>query len=530
MNDENETILNSQASAEAQPVFIEKQTKTVTLRFKADKKDAFFALAAFILGYFFCRWVFVSVQGWGTAVFTTVYLAAGLFYLIKKGVRFNAESWFWFAVTFVTGLSFALWNGIGLMPLRNMFLFCSAVYWVLSATSALISGRTGNYLILDGLNGVLLIPFRNFSNQYRALAVFKGSSKSGGKKSFSVISGIILALIIVLFVTPQLIAADSGGFSNLIKGFIDLFSFDISKLMTFLFYCLLAAPTAAYLFGLISGSAARRHIDAFTGEKTEKTVSALRILPPATVFIILGTVCVLYTVFIVCQLPYYFSAFSGARPAGWLSYSEYARRGFFELCQLALINLLLLTAANVMSKKPRAESTVLKIYNIILSLVTLILIATALSKMALYISAFGLTIPRILPCVFMVFLAVVCVSVIALQKFRFSVVRTALIAGAVLFTALCLFDADGYVARYNTDRYITGTLMSYDTEVLTRSGIAGVPYAVEIYNKTSDTDLKNKLKEYLKEQKEHIKFCKDTFRDTLQNQQAWERIKSLDLG
>lgn len=528
MNDENEATLNT--SANVQSDLPEKPSETIIPRFKADKKDALFALAAFILGYFFCRWVLVSVQGWGIAVFTTVYLAAGLFYLIKKGVRINAESWFWFAVTFLTGLSFALWNGIGLMPLRNMFLFCSAIYWVLSATSALISGRTGNYLILDGLNGVLLIPFRNFANQYRSLAVFKGSSQKGGKKLFSVISGIVLAFIVVLIVIPQLIAADSGGFSNLIKGLLNLVSFDASMLMTFLFYCLLAIPTAAYLFGLISGSTARRGTDAFTADKTEKTVSALRILAPATIFIILGTVCVLYTVFIVCQLPYFFSAFSGARPAGWLSYSDYARRGFFELCQLASINLLLLTVANVMSKKPRTKSTALKIFNIALSLVTLILIATALSKMALYISAFGLTVPRILPCVFMVFLTVVCVSVIAMQKLRFSVARTALIAGAVLFTVLCLFDADGFVARYNTDRYLSGTLTSCDTEVFARSGIAGVPYAVEIYNKTSDVELKNNLREYLKEQKGRIAFYKDTFRDTLQTEQAWERIKSLDLG
>lgn len=525
MNDENNNSL-----AEPQPVSVKKPSETDAPQFKPDKKDAFFAVAAFVLGYFFCRWILISVQGWGTAVFTTGYLASVLMYLTIKGVRLKAESWFWFAVTFLTGLSYALWDGVGLIPLRNLFLFCSAVYWVLSATSAQISGRTGNYLLLDALNGVLLIPLRNFINQYKALAVFKGNSQRYRKKSFSVILGIVLAFIVLLIVTPQLIAADSGGFSHLIKGFIDLFSFDMSKLITFLFYCLLTVPTAAYLFGLISGSAARCGINAFTSEKTEKSVSALRIMAPATLFIILGTVCVLYAVFLVCQLPYFFSAFSGDRPAGWLSYSDYARRGFFELCQLASINLLLLTVANVLSIKPRAESTALKIFNIILSLVTLLLIATALSKMALYISALGLTISRILPCVFMLFLAITCVSVILMQKFRISVVRIALIAGAVLFTALCLFDADGYVARYNTDRYLAGTLTDYDTEVLARSGIAGVPFAVTIYSTTPDAALKNKILVYLQDQKEHIVSYKDTFRDTLQNEQAWEKIKALDLG
>lgn len=498
--------------------------------FKADIKDGIFALFAFVLGYFFCRWVLASVFGWGVAVFTVVYLGSVLFYLLKKGAHLSVESWFWFAVTLMTGLSFALWNDIGIMPLRNMFLFCSAVYWVMAATATQLGSKTSNFLFLDGLNAVCVIPFRNFINQYRALGVFKSKGQKDRKKALSVLLGIGLALIVLLIVTPQLLKADSGGFSNLIQSIFDIFRFDWTKILEFLFYCFLAVPTAAYLFGLISGSAAKRGTDSFTAEKAEKTVTAMKIAAPATVYIILGTVSVLYIIFIACQIPYFFSAFSGIRPNGWLSYSDYARQGFFELCSVVAINLALLTIANILSKKSRVNSAVLKIFNIVLALITLLLIATAFSKMALYIDAFGLTILRILPCVFMVLLAVVCVGVIVMQKLQFSIVRMTLITGAVLFTALCLADADALVVRYNTDRYLAGSLASYDTDILYRSGTAGVIPALDVYNASSDKVLKDKITQYLMDQKERIVLYNDTFRDTLQNAQAWENVKDLVLG
>ena len=242
----------------------------------------------------------------------------------------------------------------------------------------------------------------------------------------------------------------------------------------------------------------------------------MRLLAPVTIVTVLGTVCVLYAVFIACQVPYFFSAFSGSRPEGWLSYSEYARQGFFELCRLAAMNLAMLLAANIFSRKLRAESKVLKVFNSILALITLLLLATAFSKMALYIDAFGLTILRILPCVFMALLAVVCVSVLVLQKVQFSIVRVALVTGAVLFAALCLVNADGLIVRYNTDRYLHGTLTVYDTDILYRSGSAGVLPALEVYEMTADAALKSDIKAYLSGEKERIESYKGTFCDTLE--------------
>lgn len=498
--------------------------------FKPDKKDSVFALLAFVLGYLFCRWVLTSGFGWVVAVFTTVYLGMVLIYLCVKGVRLPAESWFWFGVTLLTGISFALWDNIGLMGLRSLFLFCSAVYWVISATASQIKGCTGNLLLLDGVNAVFVIPFRNFPNQYRSLGALKSGTENRRKKVLPVLLGIVLAIIILLVVTPQLLKADSGGFSTLLEGLLAKLRIDWIKVAEFAFYAFLAIPTAAYLFGLVSGCVARKGTNAFMPDKTESVIASFKILAPTTVNIVLVAVCGLYAVFISCQLPYYFSAFSGSTPMGWLSYSDYARQGFFELCRIAAINLLLLAALNILCKKPRPENKLLRIFNALLALITLLLISTAFSKMALYINTFGLTIPRVLPSVFMVFLAVISIGVIVMQKKAFSIVRVSLIAGSVLFCALCLVDADGFVVRYNTERYLAGTLTEYDTGILYRSGSAGVPFAAEVYYETTDLNLKNKIREYLVSQKEQTLVYKGTYCDTLQKEQALEMLGDLDLG
>jgi hypothetical protein len=232
---------------------------------------------------------------------------------------------------------------------------------------------------------------------------------------------------------------------------------------------------------------------------------------------VLGLICLLYIVFIGSQLPYFFSAFAGQRPEGWQVYSEYARSGFFELCQIAAINLSLLTLANLFCRKLQGRNYALKILNCLLSLLTLLLIATAFSKMALYIGAYGLSIRRLLPCLFMVFLTVVFTGVIVLQKLRFSIVRFSIVAGTVMLCILCLLNPDGFVAAYNAERYLSGTLESFDVRILYQSGPAGIDPALKVYSRTSDKELKAELSAYIFDQREESTRKSGRTQDNLQN-------------
>jgi len=461
--------------------------------FKPDKFDFLMAIVTFGLGYMFSRWVLFLWQGWGVSVFTTAYLLFTTAYMIKKGVfKASRAAFFWMGITWLTGLSCGLWGNVGFSATRALFHFCAAVYFILAASGRQIMGKTGNYLLVDGLRTVILIPFRNIINQYVSFSVIGRGGRRG--KVLPVLLGVLLAIIIAAFLIPMLEQADSGGFGLILGFFRNIFRFDALEVF---FYAFLSIPIAAYIYGLVSGVAFGKGTDDIKPESAEKTVAAMRVFQPATVLTVLGVVCVIYIVFILSQIPYFFSAFTGRRPAGWLIYSEYARRGFFELSGIAMANFAILTVCNVISKKQRIESWILKLFNVVLAAITLVLIATAMSKMALYIGAYGLTMLRLLPCVFMVFMAMVFIAVIVLQKLKFQIVRFALVMGSVVLCLLCLSNPDALVVRYNADRYIGGSLPKFDMEIVRRAGAAGILPAIDVYYETDDPVLRGELAHYL---------------------------------
>lgn len=485
--------------------------------FEADRKDSILALFVFALGFFFARWVMFSWQGWGVTVFTVGYCFAITMYLIKKGASMTRSGYFWLIAVVLTGISYSLYANNGLEPFRSLFLFCAAVYFVICATGQLILCKTSNWLFLDGINGLFVIPFKNFGCQYKSLSSPKYIKRSLGRQILSITLGLLLALLVAGMVLPLLMRADSGGFSKIANGIYEYYRWVQNQFMDIILDGILAVPIAAYLFGLVAGCVHNRGCNTFKREGTQNTVESVRVLAPATVYTVLGLICCLYLVFIGSQLPYFFSAFIGQRPEGWQIYSEYARNGFFELCQIAAINLSLLTIANLLCIKSQRDNHMLKIFNCLLSLLTLILIGTAFSKMALYIGAYGLSIRRLLPCLFMVFLAVVCGAVIALQKWQFSIIRLSLVVGASMICMLCLLNPDSFVARYNADRYLSETLDNFDVQILYLSGPAGIDPALKVYAKTGDEELKAELKAYIYDQQKESAKSLGKSRDSLQN-------------
>ena len=488
--------------------------------YKPDNTEGFFAILVFVLGFLFVRWVLFYWQGWSVTFFTAGYLSAITMYFRKKGVLITGEGWFWLAVTALNGISFSLWNNHGLEPWRSLLLFFSAVYWVIYTTGLPLMGKTSNFIGLDFLNGLLNVPFKNFDTQFKSFAFLGRKKTATVGKVFSIALGIAFALIIGGMVLPLLLEADSGGFAKITSSCLQYLQSMRNEIAELIFHLIIAIPTAAYIFGLVAGSVHKRSCFPFKKDNLEKNLSSLRLLPMATVYTMLGFICVLYVVFIVSQLPYFFSAFMGERPEGWLIYSEYARKGFFELCTIAAINLSLLTAANLFSIRQRMAGPVLKVFNVLLALLTLVLISTAFSKMALYIGAYGLSVRRLLPSVFLVFLAIICGGVIVMQKRQFSILRLAAITGAVMLCLLSLLNPDGFVARYNAQRYLAGTLSSLDVDILYHGGPAGVEPALQVYNRSNDQQLREQLEVYLENQEQRSARYAATPWDSLENLRA----------
>ena len=106
--------------------------------------------------------------------------------------------------------------------------------------------------------------------------------------------------------------------------------------------------------------------------------------------------------------------------------------------------------------------------------------------MCLYIQSFGMTTLRITTSAFMVFLAVVFLSLI-LRLFRpeVKVLQVALATAGVVLVVLGCANVNRVVAEYNYNAYKNGTLDSIDLDNIYQLGDEGVYYLAEL---TQDSD------------------------------------------
>ena len=407
--------------------------------------DKLFAVFYFLLGYgfiFTCStWDF---EGY-LAIFTICYVVAVLSYLSEKGVSFSKESWFWLGAILAMGVFYAFWSVWGI--LQVLALMMVAAYWtLLTANRLLEKNRTSKWVFFDIWNALAVVPFSNFSCQIRVLLSRKEEEERTNTKGKmgAVFLGVVIALPILVIILPLLSSADAG-FEHLVGNMVWYMG---EHLMVTFTRIIFAIPVSLYLFGLVFGGIYGRNTDKIKVEELVETEKSMRKVPDVAICTVLLILNLVYVLFIGLQGSYLFSAFAKKLPAVF-TYAEYARRGFFELCQIGVWNLILLWCAGVFSQSESRKHRGLRFLMMMLSVLTLLLLATAISKMGMYISVYGLTVRRILPLTFMIWMAIVFVAVMVRQKKEYAMIRFCVMAGAVLFCLLCVFPVEHWVEMYN---------------------------------------------------------------------------------
>lgn len=414
---------------------------------ECETADRLFALLYFLVGYGFIFVVSSRYFESYLAIFTLCYGAVVLSYLYLKGKAetLSKESWFWFLVMLSMGLPYAFYSVWGI--LQVLALMMVAAYWTLLTTDRLLKcNRTSEWVFFDVWNAMVVVPFCNFGCQVRVL--FRRAEEKEGEKEKGKIGAVLLGLVLVfpvlMIVLPLLSSADAG-FEHLVGNLLQYIG---DHLMLVFLRILFAIPVSFYLFGLVFGGVHGRNTERIKVSSLMKTKRQMRVVADTTVCTALLVLCFVYLLFIGLQGSYLFSAFAGGLPEEF-TYAEYARRGFFELCQIGVWNLVLLWSAGAFAKSGEEKHRGLEGLKVLLSVLTLLLLMTAISKMGMYMSVYGLTVRRILPLVLMLWMVLVFVSVLVRQKKEFEVVRVCVLAGAVMFCLLCVCPVEKWVEVYN---------------------------------------------------------------------------------
>jgi len=216
----------------------------------------------------------------------------------------------------------------------------------------------------------------------------------------------------------------------------------------------------------------------------------LSVVALATPMIVL---CLTYVVFLAAIGTSLVAAFRSHDGVAF-AYADYARSGFFQLVVVAAINLLALGIAWLFVRRGAgsAYSGVARVVGGVLSLLTLLLVATAISKMALYIGQSGLTRLRVYTMWFMVvmFIVFALVCVWHIRPFRAGTPVVLVVVGAML--VLMWANTDGLIASYNVDRYLSGATQKIDVDYLSQSlSVASVPALAHLRDGATDPAVSN---------------------------------------
>ncbi len=431
--------------------------------------ECFFAWFCILGGYLFCRAFPANENPLGMFIVAFSVLVITFIALVIKKVRFNASSITAAALSAV----FASAIFVSADAFAQLLAFLGSVigygYFVYSACGNKIQQGVSDMLPIDFFKALILLPFSAFGRLWAAM--FSGK-RVGGKMLLKILLGIVIAVVPTVTVVSLLSYDES--FSKILRDILNFFQG--FKLFSHLWSLAMGGLVAMYLFGLYSACVDRKLYDGIDEYFCRNAYEKVHLVPSVTAVVALLPLVAVYVIFFISQWNYYVSAFSGVLPEG-LTYAEYARSGFFELCAVSAINIVILAfVALFMKRKGKGDTALLKTANIVISVMTLVLIATAFSKMAIYIQSYGLTEKRVVASWFMALLALVFILIILKQIINsLKLIPASGIMVALMLVLLTRSNYNGIIADYNVDKYIGGELDSVDVHALYELGTPALP-------------------------------------------------------
>ncbi|RRJ25460.1 DUF4173 domain-containing protein [Lachnoanaerobaculum gingivalis] len=462
-------------------------------KYKFETIDIIMLPVVFILAFLCTKYYNLNTDivtlGLGATAYIVLYVISVLVYAKLKAVKLNSESIILSVLMILLAISFTVFYNYSLSIFMQIAMDFMLIYLPVTVFNKLIKSETSALILYDYINALVLIPIHNATSFWLCMFSKRGKSSSSTKTKYflHIFLGLLIGTPFIIIVVFLLSSADAT-FKNI---FDNLFNFNISipKNIGTLIWSL---PMATYLYALIYGSSIEDNSKSFNIDKFNKTMDNAASIPRLSLYTVNVVICCFYILFIGIQAIYFIDILGGSLPTDF-TYSDYARRGFFELLAVALINIVFIAVAKILSVK-NENNKYMRIHIILNSILTLVLISVAFAKMYLYIRTYGLTTLRIIPSVFMIFLCFVFAFIIMGEfKKNFPVTKLSFYAGNILFVLLCLANIDAVVARYNLNAYMNGNLPHYDIYDLKESDMAAMPIIYKAWKNSSDKELKEKL-------------------------------------
>lgn len=441
--------------------------------FDLSKKDGIFAILAVLFS------IFTAMFGISEGFALGYGISSGIMTILLF-VYFCKDSKIHLFSVFCGLLSLAL-CGVFLCTTNRSVRFFTviiAAMLTLVCLDGIVNGALKSNRQTLGVFYTAICTIRNLGVAIKSIFSGNGERKTAGKA----LVGLLCAIPVLIVIVPLLISSDEA-FQGMMQELFGDMGSTVGDVVSGL---LISVFIITYGFSMRTKRVNRIKESHFSGIENVYVISFL------------SAISLCYLLYLFSQLAYFFSAFRGFLPDGEMTYAQYARKGFFEMCIIAVINLALVSLALILpKKKDQKVCGGIKALTTFVAVFTLIIIATAISKMVLYIGVYGMTILRLTTSAFMLFLAVVFVSLILrIYVKEINVLKTALVAAGCILLVLGLSNVNAVCAKYNYQSYISGRLDTIDVAALYSLGDEGIVYITKLAT-DQNRDVATKAQDYL---------------------------------
>ncbi|NJD02257.1 MAG: DUF4173 domain-containing protein [Ruminiclostridium sp.] len=425
---------------------------TMEKSYRAARKEHIILLIGTIfLGILANILFFASELGLSIPVFVAAFYAV-LFISSGKKLRFKPNlPWTLTIPVILLSLTYLFYSNMVFQVLDFMAItLLIVVQAILITENNTFSWDTPGFLI-DIIYGFFYRVFAFVTKPFKVIAsAFPAKTKnSGGSVIGKVLLGLLISVPLLFIVVSLLISADRI-FESYMFRITDIFAgINIGEYFSrAIFFTLIFVTSFSFIYSLIERKKPVKSIEG------DGSIRLPKVWDPVVAITVMILVNAIYLVFVVIQFAYLFGGGNQVLPDS-LTYSGYARRGFFELIVVTIINfgIMLLFIGFTKMDRGAAGKFLRGLYSLLVGN-TAVMLVSAYYRMLLYEGAYGFTYLRVFTQAFMIFMLVLfAISLFRIWSDGFSLAKPFIITAVAAFVIVNYINVDCIIARNNIDRY-----------------------------------------------------------------------------
>ena len=365
-----------------------------------------------------------------------------VFALIFRGSfkGLNNLTWLFMVPVFLLSLTFFLYSNQVLKMLNSLLVPLLVIVFCSLVTDINRSDWSDIRFLGDIIKRVF-VPFGLIHKPFVALSRITSGRDSKSRVLPKIVLGILISVPILAIIIWLLSSADII--------FKDLFlNIPLSRIIKhFLVVVAVTVYGTSFIWALLKAFDER-------GSSLSDRIKWKLFLDPVVLLTVLVLINIVYIIFSTIQFTYLFGGSNFILPSAY-SFAEYARRGFFELVAVSIMNFgILLFGITFVKKDSKKIFNSLRVLLTFFVLFTFVMLASAFYRMLLYEQAFGFTYLRIFVQAFMVMLLFLFIINIAyIWYLKLPIIKSYLIVSLAVYLVLNFINVDAVIARNNINRY-----------------------------------------------------------------------------